>query len=65
MNLPVWCELVCGVCAKRSEGMFTTGAMPRALLKKNAKAEGFYFFKNDCYCSFTCLRKGAKNDSVG
>lgn len=60
--IPVWCELVCGTCAKRSEGMFTLGAVPRAVLKKNAKAEGFWFHNDDCYCSFKCLQKGLKSE---
>lgn len=47
----VWCELVCNHCSDSLAGEFTTGSIPRAALKKQAKAGGAVFSYGEVYCS--------------
>jgi len=60
----IWCEIVCATCAKPSEGRFTTSNIPRLLLKKSARREGFVFVGDESYCAVCAklLQKGKKRD---
>jgi hypothetical protein len=55
----VWCELVCVTCSKTTSGNFTTGAVPRVWMKREAKERGWKFVglakTEDCACSQACL----------
>ena len=54
MATQIWCEMVCGDCSKFLAGMFTTGAIPRADLKRAATEGGAVFKGDDVFCSPAC-----------
>lgn len=57
----VWCELVCEVCSKTSEGQFTSGqTVPRVALKRAAK--GWLCWGDKTFCSLPCLEEGQKDN---
>ncbi len=58
MTFPVWLEVVCGYCSTTTAGRFTyKGNIPVRQIKNEAKANGWVFKYNDCFCSEYCADK--------
>ena len=54
MSVCVWCELVCARCSITSEGMFSSGRLPKRELIKSIKSRGWIVERDEVFCSRYC-----------
>ncbi len=55
MATGIWCEIVCSVCAQANSGEYSFDSkLPRASLKKEAKAAGWIFDGDEAFCCVEC-----------
>jgi hypothetical protein len=58
MTTPVWTELVCGTCATTTSGRYAfNGRIEVKAMKSEAKAIGWTFKHDECFCSKNCLTR--------
>lgn len=51
----IWCELVCGNCARTSSGRYVSGpTVPRRELKQWARKDGWKFSGDEAFCCRAC-----------
>lgn len=55
MSIPIWTEVVCRTCATAHNGEFTYSKLRRRSLVDAAKANGWIFKEDECFCSAGCL----------
>lgn len=64
-RVPIWCEIVCRECSTAPTGEFTSGAIPRRSLVKDARAAGYIFKHDEAFCSQRCLEQFEAQRATG
>lgn len=57
MGVYIWCELVCAQCSRTRTGRYTSGALPRRALMKDARSAGWVFADDNAFCSPQCRER--------